>query len=67
MPNAAIAVNVGILPLMEQNVLNHWPLMEFSTYSKVQIMISIVIAISKVTVIRFPKATFELDSGLEIV
>ena len=64
---ATLAVNVGILPLMEQNVVNQWPLMGFSTCRMVQHKISFVIAILKVTVIRFPKVTSELDSGLEIV
>ena len=42
--------------------------MGFSTCGKVQeVKIFFVIAILKVTAIRFPKAMSELDSGLEIV
>ena len=45
-----------------------WPLMGFCTCGKVQEhKIYFAIAILKVTVTRFPKATSKLDSGLEIV
>ena len=65
---ATVAVNVGILPSMVQNVVNQWPLMGFCTCGKVQEhKIYFAIAILKVTVTRFPKGTSELDSGLEIV
>ena len=53
---------------MELNVVNQWPSMELSSCGKVKaIKISIAIVILKVTAISFPKVTFELDSGLEIV
>ena len=42
--------------------------MELSSCGKVKaIKISIAIVVLKVTAISFPKVTFELDSGLEIV
>ena len=51
----------------KMNVKNQWPLVQFFTFGKVQeIKISFAIVMLKVTVIRFPKARFKFDFGLQI-
>lgn len=65
---ATIAVNDGILPLMERNVIIQWLSTEFSTCGKEkELKIFTAIATLKAFVIKFEKAVFEWGSRLETV
>ena len=58
---ATAPVNVGILLLMELNVKNKWPLIQFFTCGKVQeIKRSFVIVILKVTSNQLPKGQVQV-------